>query len=180
MQLTRLRRRSPWKGIAAGLAGGLAGSWAMVLFQNGWSAASRKIKNNGREHESEKGGEQDSDDATMKTADKVYSSVFGRSLSEEEKKKAGPVVHYVFGTAMGGMYGVAAEYDRRVTYGAGVPFGAALFATADELAVPALGLSKEPTEYPLSQHAYALASHAVYGATAEAVRRVTRKLLRNI
>ena len=116
----------------------------------------------------------------MKTASKIYETVFGEPLSPEQKKAAGPVVHYVFGTAMGGLYGVAAEYDRRVRSGAGVPFGTVLFAAADEVAVPALGLSKEPTEYPLSQHAYALASHVVYGATTEAVRRVTRKLLRKV
>jgi putative membrane protein len=182
MHFKRLRRRCPWKGIAAGLIGGLAGSYAMTLFQQGWSAASEKLNknnNSGQQSQSQSDGE-DSEDATVKAADKIYRAVFGTPLSKEKKKAAGPLVHYVFGTAMGGLYGVAAEYDRRVTYGAGVPFGAALFATADEVAVPALGLSKDPTESPLSQHAYALASHAVYGATAEAVRRLTRKALRKL
>lgn len=35
----------------------------------------------------------------------------------------------------------------------GVPFGAALWLAADEVEVPAFGLSKSPFEYPLSSHA---------------------------
>lgn len=180
MQLNRLRRPAPWKGLAAGLAGGLAGAWAMTLFQQGWESVSQRFNGNTGEEQSSQSNNEDNDDATAKAADKVYSKVFGTPLSREQKKVAGPAVHYVFGTAMGGLYGLAAEYDKRATTGAGVPFGTALFAAADEVAVPALGLSKDPTEYPLSSHAYALASHAVYGATTEAVRRLTRRLLRKV
>ncbi len=64
-----------------------------------------------------------------------------------------------------------------VTAGAGLPFGAFIWLTADEGIVPALGLSKLPTEYPLSTHVYSLASHLVYGMTAEIVRRAVRKRL---
>ena len=38
--------------------------------------------------------------------------------------------------------------------------------------LPALGLSKTPDQIPLGVHAYALASHWVYGATLEACRRI--------
>jgi hypothetical protein len=46
---------------------------------------------------------------------------------------------------------------------AGIPFGAILFAAADEVALPALGLSDKPAADPLSTHLYGLVSHAVYG-----------------
>jgi putative membrane protein len=46
---------------------------------------------------------------------------------------------------------------------------------ADEIGVPALGLSGPPTQYPLSVHLYALASHLVYGFTTELVRRTLRR-----
>src|ERR1700678_440275 len=39
----------------------------------------------------------------------------------------------------------------------------AVWAIADEIAVPALKLSKPPTDYPVSTHASALAAHLVYG-----------------
>ena len=46
-----------------------------------------------------------------------------------------------------------------------------------KISVPLLGLSKGPTEYPVSTHAYALASHLVYGVTAEMSRRALRQVL---
>jgi hypothetical protein len=47
----------------------------------------------------------------------------------------------------------------------------------DEGAVALLGLSKGPTQYPLSTHVYALASHFVYGVTTEVVRRALRRTI---
>jgi uncharacterized membrane protein YagU involved in acid resistance len=73
---------------------------------------------------------------------------------------------------MGTLYGALAAVLPAATSGFGTAFGTALFALADETAVPVLGLSKPPTEYPLSSHAKALASHLVWGATTEAVRRI--------
>jgi hypothetical protein len=52
-------------------------------------------------------------------------------------------------------------------------FGSVLFLGADELAVPALGLS-EAAESP-SSHLYGWASHLVYGLTTELVRRQVRQ-----
>jgi uncharacterized membrane protein YagU involved in acid resistance len=60
--------------------------------------------------------------------------------------------------------------------GFGSVFGAAVWAVMDEVAVPALGFAKPALEYPLSTHAYALASHVVYGVTTEAVSRGIRAL----
>jgi hypothetical protein len=71
-----------------------------------------------------------------------------------------------------------AELAPQVTTGAGIPFGGRLLGQwQDETAVPLLGLAKGPTGYPLSTHAYALASHLVYGLTAELSRRAVRHVL---
>ena len=70
-----------------------------------------------------------------------------------------------------------AELAPQDTTGAGIPFGAVFWAVADEAAVPLLGLAKGPTGYPLSTHAYALASHLVYGLTAVLGRRAVRHVL---
>jgi uncharacterized membrane protein YagU involved in acid resistance len=70
-----------------------------------------------------------------------------------------------------------AEVAPGVTAVAGLPFGTLVWAAADEGLVPALGLSKSPAEYPLSIHAYALASHLVFGLTTEVVRRGVRGVL---
>ena len=185
------REGDVWKGLAAGLVGGLVASWTMNRFQDMWSKLSERngqSKNTQASQQSEgqessrgeqqaKQGGAEQEDATVKAASAISEGIFEHELTKSEKKIAGPAVHYAFGTAVGGLYGACAELAPEVTAGAGAPFGAAFWLVADETAVPLLGLSKGPTAYPLSVHAYALASHFVYGLTAELVRRSVRSAL---
>ena len=174
-----------WKGIVAGLAGGLVASWTMNQFQAAWTRIQEgSEKSHGAQSmqpsEGSKGQGEDAkeqDDATVKVAKVISEGVLGHELQESEKKPAGAAVHYAFGTVTGGLYGALAEVTPQVTSAAGIPFGAAFWLLADEISVPALGLSKGPTEYPVSTHVYALASHLVYGATAELSRRAIRQVL---
>jgi len=176
-----MRKQELWKGLVAGSAAGLAGAIAMTQFQNVWSKAAEKVKANGSGKSSDGSGEEtEKEDATMKVAGKG-AELAGYSLSHEEKKKAAPIVHYGFGTAMGVLYGTLAELGphevRRHPVLSGMGFGSVLFAGADEITVPSLGLSSKPGETPVSAHIYALASHLVYGATAGAVRRMVRAVI---
>lgn len=186
-----------WKGLVAGLAGGLVASWTMNQFQAAWTRLAEGFEkphgaqsmqptegldpddvldlgealgqsNQEKEHQ---------DDATVETAKVISRNVFGHELQESEKKSAGAAVHYAFGTVTGGLYGAMAEVTPQVTAGAGIPFGAVFWVVADEVTVPALGLAKGPTAYPVSTHVYALASHLVYGLTAELSRRAVRHVL---
>ncbi len=170
----RKPRAAPWKGLAAGAAGGLVGAWTMNQFQAGWSRAAEKIRKPAAQQQSQSSA--DGEDATQKAAAHVARAVFHRELSPAQKKKLGPAVHYGFGAAMGGLYGALSEFVPRANAGFGTAYGALLFAGADEAALAALGLAKRPTAYPLSTHAYALSSHLVYGATTEAVRRLLRRV----
>jgi len=113
----------------------------------------------------------------VRTASAISEGLFDHKLTQREKKIAGTAVHYALGTGVGGLYGAAAEVTPKVTTGAGLPFGAIFWLVVDEGAVPVLGLSKGPTQYPLSTHVYALASHFVYGLTTELVRRAVLKIL---
>lgn len=177
------RRPSAWKGILAGLAGGLAGAYVMNQFQKGYAKASDAIKTrNGTKPEQRQENSRqasDSPDATMVTADRLSRSFLGHPLTRDEKRKGGPIVHYAFASAVGSAYGAAAEYAPVVKTFTGVPFGAALFVGADEVALPLLKLSKGPKAYPLSTHLYGLSSHIVYGLTIELVRRGVRRALGN-
>lgn len=174
-----MAKKELWKGLVAGGAAGLAGTVAMTQFQNLWSKASKNLNQNGKQDSSRQSGEE-SEDATMKAAGKL-AEIARYRLSHEEKKKAGPIVHYAFGTAMGALYGtvmeVAPRHLRRHEILSGVGFGSVLFAGADEIAIPAAGLSKPPREVPVSSHLYALASHLVYGLTTGAVRKAVRAVL---
>ena len=174
------------KGLVAGLASGLVASWTMNQFQAAWTriaegaqkshgAQSMQPTEGSNGNQENETGEQD--DATVETAKVISRNVLGHELQEHEKESAGAAVHYAFGTVTGGLYGALAEVSPQVTIGAGIPFGAAFWLIADEVAVPLLGLSKGPAEYPPSTHAYALASHLVYGVTAELSRRALRQVL---
>ena len=162
------------KGMLAGAVGGLVASWTMNEFQKAWAAAETQITDGRLGQQGEQKGGEDAQDATMKTADRISELLQGRHLTRDEKKKAGPVVHYAFGAIMGAVYGASVEVNPAANALAGIPFGAILFAAADEVALPALGLSDKPAAYPLSTHLYGLVSHAVYGVTTETVRRMVR------
>ncbi len=170
---------SIWKGALAGLVAGLVASWAMDRFQEVWVAMTPPNdpgtdeelteRNRGSADDDESG-----DDATVKTASALAEGLFAHKLTSAEKKIAGPAVHYAVGATSGMVYGVASELMPEVTAGFGLPYGTLFWLVVDEGSLPLLGLSKPPTAYPLSTHAYALASHLVFGATAEGVRRLLR------
>jgi hypothetical protein len=180
-----------YKGIVAGVAGGLAGSLAMNQFQAVWSKFAQRDERPhgaqapqqgspdrgiGREL-AERGVDEPDDDAAARTGNAVAELVLNRHLTKPQKEKAGAIVHYAFGAGSGAIYGAMAEVMPAATVGEGTAFGVAVWAIADEGIVPAVGLSRKPTDYPLSIHAYAFAAHLVYGFTTEVVRRAVRRTL---
>ena len=168
------RRDAVGLGIIAGIVGGLVASWAMERFQKALGKISEEMGGadggGGQQHR-----QPQSEPATYKAADAVSEAVTGEGVPREYKPAAGSVVHYAFGAAVGALYGAAAAKNRGITSWAGLPFGATVWLIADEIGVPLAGLSKAPTEYPISSHASALATHLVFGATTEAVRKLVMK-----
>lgn len=160
------RKPKVWKGLVAGAIGGLAASWVMTRFQYAMAHA----LGDSEPHEGQ------GEDATLKTAEKI-SSAAGHELSGGEKKSAGPLVHYAYGTGIGALYGGLAQRNNLAKSGFGSAYGTAVWALGDEVAVPALGLGKKPSQIPLSQHLQTLAAHVVYGATLEGIRRLTLKAI---
>lgn len=156
------------------MVGGIVASWAMDRFQYWWLSFG-----NGDERQLQTQPDDTIRDepATVKTASVISEGLFSHVLTVKEKEIAGPAVHYAVGTTAGAVYGVAAEYKPNVSTLAGIPFGATFWMVVDEAALPLLGLAKGPTAYPISNHAYALASHLVFGLTAEVVRSAVRRAL---
>ena len=173
-----------WKGIIAGAIGGAVGSFAMNQFQ---AAASRLFEHpqqhprkrerarqaqGWKEHREPQGGEEEN--ATIKAAVAVADAA-GVKLPEDAKQPAGNAMHYGFGIASGAVYGALAEKWDGARACEGTAFGAVLWLIADEIAIPAMKLSKPAREYPPRVHAMALGSHVVYGFTTEMVRRALRR-----
>ena len=156
------------KGAVAGLIGGLVASFVMSEFQSLLSKLTEEEKNSKKKKD---------EPATVKAAEEISEAVFDHKLKKSEKEPAGEAVHYAMGATSGLIYGIASEIAPMTTVGLGIPFGAAVWLVADDVVVPALGLAKPATEYPLSTHAYALSSHLVYGLTTDLVRRAVLDLL---
>ncbi len=156
------------KGAFAGLIGGLVASFVMSEFQSLLSKLTEEEKNSKKKKD---------EPATVKAAEEISEAVFDHKLKKSEKEPAGEAVHYAMGATSGLIYGIASEIAPMTTVGLGLPFGAAVWLAADDVIIPALGLAKPATEYPLSTHAYALSSHLVYGLTTDIVRRAVRDLL---
>ncbi len=160
------------KGAFVGLVAGLAASFVMTEYQgllNAMAEEEEKKKSEKKKEEKES--------ATVKAAEMVSEGAFDHKLTKKEKEIAGPAMHYAMGATSGAIYGVASSLAPISTFGAGIPFGAAVWLIADDVAVPALGLSKSPTEFPLSTHAYALSSHLVYGLATDLTRRLLLKIV---
>lgn len=185
--------RDAWKGLLAGLIGGVVASAIMNQFQKTWSRQTHGFEKSHGAQSLQTGISPETDasmlppsarrdaaqtDATEKIASAISEGVFEEELTPREREAGGTLIHYLYGASMGAAYGVAAELAPAVsTAGAGTAFGAAVWLVADEGIVPALGLSKSPDEYPLSVHAYALSSHLAYGLTTELIRRAVRRAL---
>jgi putative membrane protein len=179
------------KGLAAGIVAGLVAAAVMNQFQKlisslmerGEKSQGAQSQQKGSPHRAigrvldEYGIDDPDDNAPERLANAIGKGAFDVELNDRQKETGGTALHYAFGASMGAVYGLAAEFWPQVTAGAGMPYGSAVWLAADEGVVPLLGLSKAPTEYAASTHAYALGSHLVYGATAEVVRRRIRRML---
>ena len=147
-------------GLLAGTLAGLAAAWAMNAAQ-----AAFPVKPAGN-----------ADPATERAARKLNRLFTGKKLAHSRKHPAGTIVHYAFGALLGALYGAATERYPRAAAGWGVPFGLAVTGIADEAIVPALGLGTPPWATPFTTHVYGAASHMLFGAVAEAVRKIVRPL----
>jgi hypothetical protein len=110
-------------------------------------------------------------------ADRIARRIAARALPPDKKEMAGNLVHYGFGTLMGGLYGVLRELWPPAGAAHGVAYGAVVWASVDETLLPAAGLAKWAPEYPAYVHANALGAHLVYAVTLESTRRLFEPLL---
>ena len=163
--------------VIAGLAGGLVASFAMEHFQRALGRISPDIGG-----APGAGGQQyrkpQSEPATYKAADLLSETATGEPLNGSDKPVAASAIHYAFGGSVGAIYGAATIKNPDIAAWGGVPFGASVWLVADEMGMPLMGLTKGPTEYPLRDHATTFASHLLYGATTDAVRRLVLTILR--
>jgi Protein of unknown function (DUF1440) len=162
--------------IAAGALAGLVGTWAMSEVQRLWT---RVV--DGDDPPESAGGKHDARDWQERSehrnsnelaAQAVAAYLLGRRLTQKELRMAAPLVHYLFGAAVGAIYGAYTE--RRRAHRTGAAFGTTVWLAADEIAMPLLGLSDSTARRPVEMHLQSLVAHLVYGTTTELTRRSMR------
>jgi putative membrane protein len=169
----------PIKGAVAGAIGGAAGAYTMERFQQWWSDMEKAAAPKRRAHAVKDGAADKLTDepATVKVAEHVSKRVLDTELPDELKPAAGEAVHYTTGATIGAIYGFVAEILPPARMFNGLLMGSIVWWTVDNMAVPANALGKKPQQVPPSKHAYALASHLVYGFTTELVRSIVRLVI---
>ena len=166
----------PIRGAVAGAIGGAAGAYTMERFQQWWNDMEKSAAPKRRAHAIKNGATDKAADepATVKVAERVSKKILDTELPEDMKPAAGEAVHYTTGATIGAIYGFVAELLPPARMFNGLLMGTIVWWTADNMAVPAQKLGKKPEQVPPSKHAYALASHLVYGFTTELVRSLVR------
>jgi putative membrane protein len=168
------------RGAVAGFVGGLAGTWAMNHFQAWWSQAVHGVEpvSAAGRHDARDWQElAEGRNANELAAQTVAVRALDRPLDQRELGVGAAAVHFAFGGAMGGLYGAFWEVSPATRQMGGAAFGTAVWAAADEVAMPLLGLSRPTTEQPPERHIHAFTAHIVYGVTTEIVRSGMRALL---
>ena len=152
--------------LVRGLAAGAAGAFAQDVFFR----VTDPVKPSPPEHVFEPPErEQAFEGSTATVARRFVEGMMAReAMSPEAKERGAKIVHYAFGSAFGGLYGLLRESAPRLRRGrassrTATLFGTTVWALGDELLLPAFRLSARPLAYPASTHAYAWAAHLAYG-----------------
>jgi putative membrane protein len=164
-----------YQGLISGAIAGVVGTWAMSEAQRVWTHVvdDDVPESAGGRHDArdwqERSEHQNANELVAQTL-AVY--IAGRRLTLQELGIAAPLVHYLFGAAMGAIYGVYTE--RRRSDRSGACFGTTVWLAADEVAMPLLGLSETIACRPLEMHFQSLVAHLIFGTTTELTRRTVR------
>jgi putative membrane protein len=168
----------------AGAAGGLMGASAMNAFARVVALARGGFEARGAAAGVDRDDRGVQPPQAIGAADEDATIIIGRGMARqlcghEPSRGAtlwlGTFTHMGFGAAAGATYGLLSARMPAIRAGYGLPYGAAVWAVADEGAVPALGLSRRPQELSPGIHLYALAGHFVYATALESVLRLAQR-----
>ena len=154
---------TPWGALFRGLVAGAVGSYLQTAF---FKRTKRIAPATPKDVFTPPEEEQKSEFSTSTVARRTVEGMLKRGpLSEAQKKTGGKIVHYAYGAAWGGLYGLTRESLPATRHPLGVlAYSASVWMLADNLVLPAFRLSAWPQKYPAKVHAYALAAHVAYGA----------------
>lgn len=158
-----MRRKTPIGALFEGLVAGAIGAGAQSLFFRATSKLTPKPPADAFEPPE---WQQAHESALETTARRAVEQLAQRGpLEARDKERLGQVVHYGFGAAWGGLYGLLrASYPRLRRPSGVLGFAVGVWMVGDNVILPAFKLAAWPHRYPPKSHAYALAAHLAYGA----------------
>ncbi len=158
-----MRRKTPIGALFEGLVAGAIGAGVQSLFFRATTKITPKTPADAFEPPE---WQQAHESALETVARRAVEQLAQRGpLVARDKERLGQVVHYGFGAAWGGLYGLLrASYPRLWSASGVAGFSLGVWIAGDNLIVPALKLAAWPQRYPLKSHAYAVAAHLAYGA----------------
>lgn len=158
-----LRARTPFGAWVEGLIAGAVGAGAQTLFFRATRSMAPKPTADAYQPPEP---QQQEETATETVARRIAEGLAQRGpLDARAKQRGADLLHYGFGAAWGGLYGLLrASYPAwRGPLGL-AGFSALVWMAGDNLLLPAVRLAGWPHRYPPRTHAYALAAHLAYGA----------------
>jgi hypothetical protein len=163
MRLLRLaatpKAPSPLGALARGLVAGAIGAGVQSLFflaTKRWMPKPSEVPPELSRPEPEARGETSLETVARRATEGLMQR---GPLDAGTKSVASSAVHYAFGAAWGGLYGLARE-SRRVSP---IGFGAVVWMASDNFLLPLFRVAAWPKHYSLKEHHYALQAHFVYG-----------------
>lgn len=100
--------------------------------------------------------------APAQVAQRVSEGVLKRPVTKKQVPLATNVMHWLYGTTWGGVYGIVQGTLDGPTAAAGLGFGSAVWSASYAQLVP-LGIYEPPWKYPAQDLALDLSYHLVYG-----------------
>jgi hypothetical protein len=158
-------RPGPVGALARGVLAGLAGTALMTAYQEafararGGSAVAEQMKEPRTWAEAP---------APAQLAKKVSEGVLHKRIVKRQAPLVTNVLHWSYGAALGGAYGLAASRLRRHPLAQGLTFGTAVWGFAYASLTP-IGIYEAPWRYPAKTLGVDLSYHLVYGLGVAAV-----------
>jgi len=172
--MNKQSNRNAWKGLVAGVVGGVVASWTMDRFQYWWLSFDGGDERELQQAPSEGNREEP---ATVKTAAAISEkSLWSQSYCSRKRDRWS---HCSLCSGHGRGRGVQAcgRVRTRLVHPGGNSLWRGVLDGRGRRSLAFAWARKGPTVYPISTHAYALASHLVFGLTAEVVRSTVRRAL---
>lgn len=155
---------TPFRALLLGLAAGAFGAGVQTLAAKATSRIAPKLPEGAFDPPEY---QQKSERATETVARRVYEGLMQRGpITPAGKRSLANLVHYEFGAAWGGLYGLLRESYPSLLgpIGTTLGYGTFVWFVSDNVLLPMFRLAGPANAYPWRTHAYALGMHVVYGA----------------